>query len=771
MKPMRKILIVYSLSLGMAFGCKPAELSNTCDAKTKEYFQASIIRFITGDRSPSCLPSFDFQDLWGVYMPTPPSVATTVNAITSYNDQIIIGGSFQFVGPPTGNVVYLETKNGKVLPNRYCPYLKVVGTTGIAISDGSGGFYIGGEFYAVQGEERFSVAHILPGCQLDRNFNVLKDNTRNIYTLLLMGDSLYVGGIFSDWGGDTSQKFLVRLNRYTGALDTSFTSGADNLVSDLETDGESLYVCGEFANIGGVTKRALAKISPSNGSNISSFNNPVISSGTCLDLHYGTYANGSSILYAVGDFVSTYTRAMAFYPDGTPITWNPAPNDKVNSIQQYNNTIYLGGDFTTINGGTSASNLVSVNNSNGTAIATNYNVIASATGNSVATLQIIENTLYVTGDFSSIKSVPRNYAAALSLPDESVTAFDPAYDSNISNPGSGIVSAGNGVVLVTSNRSTVNAVPRSNFAVLDEVTGAPIEGTPNFDYPIKTLHVHGNRLFAGGSFTNVGGQTRHGFAILDLPHYNLNPTNISLTNGNEIRTITSDESQLYVGGYGFTTANALPRNGAFALNLSDLTVNSWNPNLGTGGSGENFLIVKDLVFLGGGYSEINGVAGYNNYQAVDKIGGTRRNIPSSTSFPGGIIYSQTLIGTKIYIGGFFTSITGIGTFNRFAAYDLTSQTYVQPNPVDADNMVNHVAAYPDGNVLIGGSFTGLNGATDNYSFGVFNNNTNTLSSWNGGINSAVYTSMYKNGKYYLGGEFAIALRRSNGGLVRTSLNE
>lgn len=767
---MRKLFLASALSMGLAFGCKPADLSNACDAKTDAYFQATIIRFLTGDRSPSCLPSFDFQDLWGVYKPTPPSITTSVNAITSFNDQIIVGGNFQYVGPSTGSVVYLETKNGKVLPNRNCPYLKVVGTTGIAISDGSGGFYIGGEFFAVQGEERFSVAHILPGCQLDRNFNVLKDNTRNIYSLLLMGDSLYVGGIFNDWGGDTSQRNLVRLNRYTGVLDTTFTANADALVSDLETDGDSLYVCGDFANIGGAVKTGFAKLSLATGQNISSFT-AALSSSYCLDLLYGTDVSGSPVIYVVGDFPGPRLNAMSFYPDGTLTAWNPNPNLKVNSIQQYNNTIYLGGDFTTINGATSAPNLVSVNNSTGTAIATNYNVLASATGNSIATLQIIENTMYVTGDFSSIKSVPRNYVAALSLPDESVTSFDPAYDGSFSNPGSGIVSAGNGVILLTSSRSTVNVTARSNFAVLDEVTGAPIEGTPYFSDPIKALHRVGNRLFVGGSFTNVAGQTRNGLAILDLPNYNLNATNPNLNVGNDIRTITSDETQVYIGGYNLTSANALPRNGAFALNLNDLSVSNWNPNLGTGGSGESFLAVADLVFLGGGYSEINGVGGYSNYQAVDKLNGTRKNIPSATSLPAGFIYGQTLLGTKIYIGGFFTSIAGLGTFNYNVVYDLTSQSYVNPNAVEAENMVNHVAAYPDGNVFYGGSFEKLNGATDYYKFGVFNTNTNSLSPWNAYINDVVYTSMYKNGKYYLGGAFTIALKKSNGGLVRTSLNE
>ncbi|TGL50248.1 hypothetical protein EHQ55_07285 [Leptospira meyeri] len=749
---------MYSMLMGLAFGCKPAELSNTCDVKSKDFFYASLIRYVSGDRSPSCLPSFAFQDLWGVFVPNS-GIAPTVYSLSSYNDQIILGGDFKYVAPSTGNVVYLETGNGKVIPNRYCPYLKVVGTTGIAISDGNGGFYIGGEFFAVQGVERFSVAHILPGCQLDRNFNVPNDNNKSIYALLLVGDSLYVGGYYTD----DNSGYLVRVNRYTGALDNSFTPNPDLLVSDLETDGDSLYVCGEFTNIGGYAKRALAKFSLATGLIVSSFST-TINGGTCLDLYYGTDANGSPNIYAVGDLTTpTFSRAISFFPDGTLTSWNPNPNTKVNSIQQYHNTIYLGGDFTTINGGTSAPNLVSVNNSTGTAISTNFGISLP-----VATLQIIENTLYLTGDFTQVKSIPRNYAAALSLPDESVTAFDPSYDGSISNPGSGIVSAGNGVVLFTSSRSTVNVVPRNNFAVLDEYTGAAIAGTPDFDFTIKSLQRVGNRLFVGGSFTLIGGQSRNRFAILELPSYQVSPTNIILSGSPDVRTMANDESQLYVGGTGLANVNGIPRNGAFALNLNDLSVTNWNPNLN--GSGETFLVVQDSVFLGGLYNGINADGVTNNYQAVDKVTGLKKNIPSATSFPSSGVYAQTLVGSKIFLGGQFTTI-GVTGYNNIAVYNLATQSYEQPNPVYADNIVYHLASYSDGNVLIGGSFAALNSVTSNYSFGVFNSNTNTLSPWNSKINDVVYTSLYKNGRYYLGGAFSIALGKSNGGLVATYLNE
>ncbi|MCW7493494.1 hypothetical protein ND857_12535 [Leptospira sp. 2 VSF16] len=763
MDNMRKMIFIYSMVMVLLFGCKPAKLSNPCDIKSKDYFFGTLIRFVTEDRSPSCYPSFDFQNLWGVFQGT--SGTTSVNAMTSYNDQIIIGGNFQFVGPSTGEAVYLETATGKVLPNRYCPYLKVVGGTQTAISDGNGGFYIGGSFFWVQGEERYGLAHILPGCQLDRNFNVPKDTSREVRALLLMGDSLYVGGLFPTWS-DSNQKFLVRLNRYTGAIDNSFNANVDPSASgvfDLETDGQALYVCGDFTSIGGGAQRGIAKLSFHSGSLFSSFS-PIISAGTCLDLYYGTDANGSPNFFVGGDFTATYNYAFSIYPDGTLTTWNPGPNAQVNSIQQYQNTIYIGGQFSLV-GASVSTGLASVNNGTGGIITANYNL----NGN-VASLGLLGDTLYLSGSFTTVKSVGRNYMAALSLPSESVNAFNPNPDGTITNPGSDFVSAENGVVFVTTSiRSTVNVLPRSNFAVLDEVTGAPIEGTPNFDFAIKALHRVGNRLFVGGSFNNVAGESRNRFAILDLPSYQVSPVNHILSGTPEIRTITSDESQLYVGGDSLTNVNGNTRNGAFALNLSDLSVSGWNPNLA--GSGENFLVANDLVFLGGLYSGINGDGVTTSYQAVDKLTGTKRNIPSSTNFPNSGVYAQALVGSRIFLGGQFTTIGSIGTFNNIAVYNLTNQSYEQPNQVYGDGIVYHIAAYPDGNILIGGSFTGLNGATENYSFGVFNSNTNTVSPWKSGFNDVVYTSMYKNGKYYLGGAFTNALRRSNGGLVRSNFNE
>lgn len=752
--------LAYCLFIGLVCQCKPAKLSNTCDAKTDAFLLGSIIRYVTGDRSPSCLPSFDFQDLWGVYRGA--SGFQRVNAITSYNDQIIIGGNFQVLGPNTGNVVYLETANGKVIPNRYCPYLQVSGATYTAVSDGSGGFYIGGTFSAVQGVELVGIAHILPGCQVDRNFKPSVDYNREVRAILIKGDSLYVGGNFTQWDGNTNYRYLVKLNRYTATPEPEFVLQPDSTIFDLDSDLDAMYICGEFGNIGGNAIRDLAKYSFASGSIVTSFN-PNVDGGTCVDLHYGTDADGSPNLYAVGDIsISPQVYAISVYPDGTLTTWVPNLNGFVNSVQQYGNNIYLGGQFTTVNG-SAISNFVSVNNSTGGSVSTNF-----AVNNVVASVQVVENTLYLSGSFTSVKSIPRNYMAALDLPSETVNAFDPNYDNPISNPGSRFVPAGNGVVLVTSDRSTVNVTARNHFAVIDVYTGKPIEGTPYFDLPIKSLHRVDNRLFVGGSFTNVQGQTKNAIAVLDLPHYTVNSSSPTVVGGTmEVRSVTSDETQIYAVGNGITSVNGATRNNAFALNLGDLSVTNWNPNLN--GEGNSVLAVNDLVFIGGGYLGINGDGTTFRYQAVDKVNGTKRLIPSSSIFPNAAVNSQTLVGDRIFLGGDFISI-GTG-YNYLAVYNLTTQSYESPSLLSADNSVKYMASYPDGNVFIGGDFTTLNGSSNYYKFGIYNSNLNTFSPWNAGINDAVLSSHLKNGKYYLGGLFMNAFKKTYGGLVRSSLNE
>jgi hypothetical protein len=87
-----------------------------------------------------------------------------VNAIVLEGNTIYIGGDFRTVGPATGGGVILDPLTGMVIPQSP----KVAGQVFAAVSDGSGGWYIGGDFKVVGGVPRTNLAHIEPNstCQV-----------------------------------------------------------------------------------------------------------------------------------------------------------------------------------------------------------------------------------------------------------------------------------------------------------------------------------------------------------------------------------------------------------------------------------------------------------------------------------------------------------------------------------------------------------------------------------------------------------------------------
>nr|WP_244934777.1 hypothetical protein [Leptospira jelokensis] len=763
MRPLAKnfYLSIFLVLIAMAStNCKPADLESTCDVKSESFLLASLVRLATGDRSPSCLPAFSFLEEWGVYVS---SSTPKVRSILSYRNHILMGGDFNKVGLSTGSVAVLDKHSGTAIPSRFCPFLKVKGETYAAVPDGSGGFYIGGSFTHVQGIKRSQVAHILPGCQLDPNFNVTEDASRNVNTLHILGDNLYIGGTFSSWGS-SPQTNIAAVNRYTGELYTSFYIGSiDGFVGTIVSFGNSLFIGGNFQNIAGISRDGLAKLNSTTGSLDTIFTNLLSPGATVNDLFLGTDPQGSPVLYVGGTFNSPRNNAAAFFPDGTLSAWAPNPNATVEAIQQYENTIYLGGSFTSVLGAPTANYLVGVDNGTGNATKNDFAIDLTVTS-----LHLVGNQLYALGQFTMAKGITRNYAAAFEVPSGALTNWNPSLDEAVSNPGGAVIPFGNDVVL-GFNRYGVNLIQKKNFVVFDEATGYPLDNTPEFDFGIVTMHLKGDRLFLGGSFETINGNPRLGFAAIDLPHYQLNPTNFELSGlGTEIRAITSGNGQIFFGGYGMTIVKGQTRNAVAAISEETLALTQWNPNLDTG-SATSLLVVGDAVFIGGLYTSLNGNNTISNYRAVDTVTGTAISLPSTTNYPQNDVIVQTLFDGKIYLGGSFTTISGLGAFNNFAIYDLATNSY--QNSIYANGFVNAITPAPDGRVLVGGSFTGLNGSTTTPNVSAFQTGSYNILNWAPNPDSTVYTSFYHNGKWYVGGEFKDAFNKAYGGFFRTDLNE
>lgn len=131
----------------------------------------------------------------------------------------------------------------------------------------------------------------------------------------------------------------------------------------------------------------------------------------------------------------------------------------------------------------------------------------------------------------------------------------------------------------------------------------------------------------------------------------------------------------------------------------------------------------------------------------------------------GVVWSQAIVGNTVYVGGEFTTAqpagaaVGVNTVPRanLLAYNLTTGALIDSWNPGTNGPVQAVAASPDGSrVYIGGSFTSV-GGQNRYRLAAFNTTTGALvSPWNPGTNARVTSLAVTSTTLYVGGAFSNA---------------
>jgi hypothetical protein len=303
------------------------------------------------------------------------------------------------------------------------------------------------------------------------------DADGEIKTLVVQGNTVYAGGQFTSIGGQ-ARNSIAALDAKTGiatAWNPDANGNIDNdyrlasIVSTLAVSGNTVYAGGNFTSIGGQKRNYIAALDAAKG---------------------------------------------------TATAWNPNANDTIHALAVSSSKVYAGGKFTSI-GGQKRNLIAALDTATGIATTWNPDANGQIDGrgnfiNIVSALAISGNTMYVGGNFTSIGGHPRNSIAALNIVTGIATAWNPNAEGNTYDSG-GIVStiaiSGN-TVYACGWFGSIGGQERDYVAALDVKTGVATAWNPNVKGFVSTLSVSGNRIYVGGFFDSVGGEARNNFAIL-----------------------------------------------------------------------------------------------------------------------------------------------------------------------------------------------------------------------------------------------------------------
>jgi len=698
---------------------------------------------------------------------------STVNAmIADHSGGVYIGGTFTSFGLNVGAGIAVSSSTGIHLP----AFAKVSGGNGnvnVAVQDGAGGWYIGGNFTKVGTTTIKYVAHILSDGSLDPVFAPLEsDINYEVLTMVLSTSTnrLYLGGQFSQVGGDFDRNYIAALNATNGTLVSAFHPTASDYVRALalSPDENTLYMGGSFTLVGTTTadtsRLHIAAVSTSNGDLVSSFD-----PGADNEVDAVVLSSGGNMLYVGGNFnnfggVTRNYLAQYDTVGATTTSFAPDPSAQVFSLafSPDQSLLYMGGDFTTLAGGGTTRNYIAAVSTT-TAIATSFDPSASFIVYSIAPSSD-GSTVYFGGDFTSINTnttpVTRNRLAAVNASDGSVIS---TFDANLNSVAAGLSLSANGNLLYVAGYFN-----EAGSTAHNRVAHILSDGTvdPNFDPTINNgsvaslaLSPDGNTLYMGGAFTLIDGVTYNHLAAVSTADGVASSTfNPNVSHEVDALAITSDGNTLYIGGQ-FITVGGVTYDRLAAINTADGTASTtFNPDV----NGDVYAITltpdESKLYFGGFFSQVGGSGTRNNIAAVNTSDGSSiSSFDPNTDFP---VYALALATSTnvLYFGGQFGQVGG-GAYNRnhIAAYNITAATTTTNFDPDLNDDV-YTLALSDNILYIGGPFTTINtntNPTTRNRIAAVDTTNGTTTSFNPNSNNTVFSLVLSssNDTLFMGGSF------------------
>ena len=549
------------------------------------------------------------------------------------------------------------------------------------------------------------------------------------YAMVVQPDGkIIIAGSFSSVNG-VLRSNVARLNE-DGTLDVTFNPNANGIVWSVavQADGQIL-LGGSFTSVGGIGRNCIARVAADGTLDVTfnpNANNVVNSVVVQAD---GQILLGGAFSVVGGTGRNCIARVAA---NGTlDPGFNPNANDNVNSVVvQEDGQILLGGFFTSL-GGTARNRIARVA-ANGTVDAS-FNPNPNNYVTSVAVQA--DGQILLAGAFNFVGGTPRNRIARVAADG----TLDPVFNPNANNYVNSVAVQADGQILLAGSFTNVGGTTRNCIARV--AANGTLDATFNSaaNDVVYGVGVQENgRVLLAGTFTNVGGTARYLFARLlnDTSTQSLSAvdtTQVMWMRGGSAPDVTQTTFELSTnGGASYTPlgGTATRLGGTSNWHLAGLSLptsgqlRSRGRTAGSYFSGSSGLVEQVTSYSGlippaptvasilpisgstaGGTSVT--ITGTNFTGATDvTIGGsaaTGVTVVNATT-----INATTPAGVAGTASVLVTTPGGTNTANMLYTYRAPG-TLDLLNPVIVGGYVHATAVQPNGQTIIAGNFSSVNG--------------------------------------------------------------
>lgn len=657
------------------------------------------------------------------------------------NGTSYLAGEFtRFVAGPLSGSATLDRRTGKT-----SAVFAIVGNVGAVVSDGAGGWYIGGTFTQVNGVARQNLAHILADDSFDAAFDVPVDG--GVDALLLHAGRLYVGGRFS-MVGNVDRPALAAIDVSTNAV-TVWRPAPNGPVMTLAAQGARIFAGGRFSEIGGVADHAPVAAFDADG--VLQAWNPSMSFVDGFPPYVGTIATGAGRIFVAGYFVSVGgqpTDSLVAFLDNATLDRDWVFNDDnataagVSQVRFSGADLYVAGfpDWALRD---SNNFLLALNPIDGAQQKT-----IAGLGQSIPALAVHENTLYGIGVYSTT-------IAAIDVSGTGRVVWRKTVNDALYN----LALDGDRLFIATSERTQWHdrGAVRAGVAALN-AEGDLLDWDPRPDGNVAKLAVTDKAVYLLGKFNNVDGTARNYLAAVDHAGTVLdwNPGALGTIPIDGIHAMLPVNDTVYFGGQ-FTEFAGHARINTAAIDANG-GVTSWNPT--TSSTTANNVVRAmahgvtfdniDRMFIGGEFTHVDGVSRHN-LAAVGLDGVVHDWIVDADRGVSRLLRS----GDTLYVGGFFDTLRDLGR-STIAAVTVGGTVLDSSRRLDGVYSEQRIRtmALANGKLFAAGSFGAVDGKSGQGLVALGSSILDVLPWMPAPDDNVVAIAPHPtNGKIYLGGRF------------------